>query len=256
MVRVIAFDLDDTLYNATLLSYKSRQGGLRKMQEQGLELIDIEKAFDVLKQVVEEFGSNNEKHYDIFLQRIKNRPDIIKDPNFSISKYVACGVIGYHAVKVRHLRAYRDVKASLQKLKDMGFNLAIISDGVAVKQFEKLIRMDIVNYFDYVFISDEIGIKKPNPDVFKYCIEKMRIPPSEIIYVGDRLDNDIQPANEVGMHSVLIHRSGKYDPNVPNNDISIPVIPEFDIHGLSELFKIIEQLQKQSIEDAGLDVKI
>jgi putative hydrolase of the HAD superfamily len=243
---IIIFDLDDTLYNATWLTNKSRRGGLLMMQEKGLQL-NIEKAMQVLNQIVEEFGSNSSDHYDIFLQRIKNLPDIVKNQDFSISKYIAAGIMGYHKIKVRYLKPYKDVKESLEKLKELGFKLSIISDGIAVKQYEKLLRLNITDYFDWVFITDEVGIKKPNPELFKYCIEKMNVSPSDTIYVGDNLDKDIEPCNAIGMHTVLIHRGGKYDPNFPKNKIQSTVKPEFEIHSLSEIFKIIEVIQKTNL---------
>jgi len=243
---IIVFDLDDTLYNATWLTNKSRLGGLLMMQEKGLQ-VNIEKGIQVLNQIVEEFGSNSANHFDIFLQRIKNRPDIVKNEDYSIAKYIAAGVMGYHKIKVRYLKPYKDVKENLEKLKEMGYKLAIISDGIAVKQWEKLLRLNITDNFDWVFITDEVGIKKPHPELFKYCIAKMKVPPSDTIYVGDNLDKDIEPANQIGMHTVLIHRGGKYDPNFPKNKIHSNVKPEYEIHSLSELFKIIELIQKTNL---------
>ncbi|MHA1870885.1 MAG: TIGR02253 family HAD-type hydrolase [Promethearchaeota archaeon] len=245
MIRLIALDLDDTLYNSSALALKSRLGGLKKMQELGLKFVNFDKAAQILKEVVKEFGSNYSKHFDIFLQRIKGRPEIIENSDFSIAKYVAAGIIGYHYIKVRYLKPYKDVQKALEKFKNNGYKIIIISDGIAVKQYEKLIRMKIVNYFDNVFISDEVGIKKPNPELLKYCLAKMNIAPNETIYIGDRLDYDIKPANELGIHSVLIHRGGKYDPNIHN----IPRVanPEFEIHSLTELSNIIDNINNTDI---------
>ena len=115
MLKVIAFDLDDTLFNATLLANNARYGGIKKIKEMGLD-IDLEKSFSLLKKIVKETGSNYGKHYDLFLKELKNHPDILSNSEFNIPKYIAAGVWGYHSMKVRHLKLYNDVIKNLKKL--------------------------------------------------------------------------------------------------------------------------------------------
>jgi putative hydrolase of the HAD superfamily len=244
MIRVVAFDLDDTLYNATWLVSKSRLGGLKKMQEKGLNFIDFDKAIDVLNQVVVEFGSNYSKHFDIFLKKIKESNNIVSDISFNIPKFVACGVWGYHAAKVRYLKPYRDVKKFFEKIENYNMKIVLMSNGLAVKQYEKILRMKIGIFMDYIFISEEISFNKPDLEFFKIILEKINVEPNEVLYVGDRLDHDIFPANKIGIHSVLIHRGGKYDPNIKENRIKRTIKPEFEIHSLSELINIIKELNQ------------
>jgi putative hydrolase of the HAD superfamily len=246
MIKVIAFDLDDTLYNATWLANKSRLGGLLKMQEKGLKIIDMENAIELLNQIVKRLGSNSPLHFNTFLIELKERTDIVEDTNYSIPKYVACGVWGYHAIKVRYLKPYREVMGSLEKIKGLGYQLAIFSNGIPVKQYEKLVRMDLANLFDYIFISQEINIEKPSHDFFYYCFKEMGVSAEEVMYIGDRLDTDIKPANELGMISVLIHRGGKYDPNIKKNKIDRITEPNYEIHSLNELTKIIKKHAKKA----------
>ena len=245
MIKVIAFDLDDTLHNATWLANKSRLGGLLKMQEKGLKFLDMGKAIDLLNQIVKRLGSNSPKHFNIFLEEVKKRNDIIENPDFSIAKYIACGVWGYHAIKVRFLKPYREVMGSIEKIKSLGYKLAIFSNGIAVKQYEKIVRMDLANLFDYIFISDEIKLNKPDFEFFEYCFKKMEVVANEVVYIGDRLDSDIKPANDLGMVSILIHRGGKYDPNIKKNKIERVTEPNYEIHSLNELVKIIKKQLKK-----------
>ncbi len=246
MIRVVAFDLDDTLYNATWLVSKSRLGGLKKMQEKGLDFMDFDKAIDILNQIVLEFGSNYSKHFDIFLKKIKDHTDIISDNSFNIPKFVACGVWGYHAAKVRYLKPYRDVKKFFEKMENNNMKIVLMSNGLAVKQYEKILRMKIGIYMDYIFISEEIGHNKPDLEFFKIILEKINVEANEVLYIGDRLDHDIFPANQIGIHSVLIHRGGKYDPNIKENRIERTIKPEFEIHSLSELMNIIKKINRSN----------
>lgn len=57
-----------------------------------------------------------------------------------------------------------------------------------------------------IVISDEIGLSKPDPAFFAHVAEVAGVDPGEVMYVGDRVDNDVRPARAAGMIPVLIRR--------------------------------------------------
>ncbi len=59
---------------------------------------------------------------------------------------------------------------------------------------------------DLVASSQRWGVEKPSPDFFERIATELDLPPSEIAYVGDRLDNDVLPAKRAGMLAVFIRR--------------------------------------------------
>ena len=59
---------------------------------------------------------------------------------------------------------------------------------------------------DLVATSADWGVAKPAPEFFARIVEELRLPPGEIAYVGDRVDNDILPAAEAGMFTVHLRR--------------------------------------------------
>ncbi len=59
---------------------------------------------------------------------------------------------------------------------------------------------------DIVASSATFGVGKPDPRFFERIVEACDVPAHEIVYVGDRLDNDILPAQSIGMHAVFIRR--------------------------------------------------
>jgi FMN phosphatase YigB (HAD superfamily) len=71
----------------------------------------------------------------------------------------------------------------------------------------------------------------------------------EAIYIGDRIDKDIGPANLSNIYSVYIHRGGKY--NSQNSPITKKgeFKPNFEILNLNEIFEIIEQINKKNISN-------
>ncbi|MHC5539798.1 HAD family hydrolase [Singulisphaera rosea] len=69
---------------------------------------------------------------------------------------------------------------------------------------EVLNRLGMLEAFEVVALSEEVGLAKPDPDLFRFAIELARAEPKECLMVGDRLDNDIIPASVLGMQTVWI----------------------------------------------------
>jgi FMN phosphatase YigB (HAD superfamily) len=59
---------------------------------------------------------------------------------------------------------------------------------------------------DWIANSAELGAEKPSPEFFARVAGKAGLPPNQIAYVGDRLDNDVVPAQAAGMRSVFLVR--------------------------------------------------
>ncbi|TFG20059.1 MAG: TIGR02253 family HAD-type hydrolase [Promethearchaeota archaeon] len=241
MIHLIGFDLDDTLFNASELATQARIGGLKKIQECGLNF-SLQEGINGLFDIVKEFGSNYTHHYDTLLERMKKDPVKyeITIPDFKIPKYVAAGIMGYHEVKVKNIKPFEDVLGCLVTLKKIGYPMILISDGRPIKQYEKLHRLKIEQFFTDIFISEEIGLQKPNPEYFKYCLNEMDVLPSEFMYVGDRMDHDIKPAKDIGINTVLIHRKGKYDPIISGK--SYPYQADYEISSLEDLLPIVKSI--------------
>lgn len=54
--------------------------------------------------------------------------------------------------------------------------------------------------------STRWGVEKPSPEFFTRVVEETQVPPAQIAYIGDRLDNDVLPAMNAGMFAVFLRR--------------------------------------------------
>jgi HAD superfamily hydrolase (TIGR01662 family) len=98
---------------------------------------------------------------------------------------------------------YPDVRPVLGELHDAGLWLGVA--GNQTMAAGKLLReLDLP--VDMVATSDDWGVSKPDPGFFQRVAESAPCAPGEILYVGDRLDNDIRPASQAGMETALIRR--------------------------------------------------
>jgi putative hydrolase of the HAD superfamily len=207
-LKAVFFDLDDTLFSTTDFAAQARRAAVDNMRRHGLRL-PTEHLLRELQEVIAEFSSNHEQHFDKLLLRLPRRSFDGVNPAI----LVAAGVQAYHDAKFRHLKPYPDVPPVLARLARTDLLRGIITAGLAVKQGDKLLRLGIYDYFTptAIFISDQIGISKPNPKLFQRACEEVGVGPEETMYVGDHPLHDIDPAVELGMVTVRIKR-GKHAP--------------------------------------------
>ena len=69
----------------------------------------------------------------------------------------------------------------------------------------------LLQYIDLVVASAEEGVAKPDKRIFEIALERSNCESQNAIMIGDRVDNDIVPANLLGMHTIWIKQGfGQY----------------------------------------------
>ena len=58
-----------------------------------------------------------------------------------------------------------------------------------------------------MLFRSEVGAQKPDPRFYALALERFGLAPDRVLVVGDRLDNDYEPARAAGLHAVLIDRN-------------------------------------------------
>ena len=86
---------------------------------------------------------------------------------------------------------------------------------------------------DMIATSDDWGVTKPDPGFFRQMLEVTADSADEILYVGDRLDNDIRPADSLGLRTALIRR-GPWG-IIQQGDPDAERVPTMRIDSLAEL---------------------
>lgn len=205
-LRAVLFDIDDTLFSTTAFAQRARQNAVRAMVAAGLELPE-EQVMRELEEVIAEFSSNYDHHFDKLLQRL--RPESLARRNPAM--IVAAGVAAYHDTKFKELAPFDDVYPLLADLRAAGIVTGVVTHGWTGKQAEKVVRLGLVPYLDpsAIFISDQIGISKPNPKLYQVALEDLGFAPAEVMYVGDNVEHDVAPPLSLGMITVWARRAAK-----------------------------------------------
>lgn len=108
----------------------------------------------------------------------------------------------------RNWLLYDDVLDILNSLNDR--RLGIISNGALQQQANKLKKTELDDYFEILVTSQEIGIAKPNKDIFLHACTKAEVNIKDCIYIGDRWETDALGSREAGMKAIWLDRSGNY----------------------------------------------
>jgi putative hydrolase of the HAD superfamily len=232
-LQALLCDIDDTLFSTSDFAERARRNAIRTMIEHGLEA-DEETAYRELIEVIGEFSSNYASHFDKLLVRLPREKYY---PNVNPAILIAAGVIGYHETKSLELRPFPDVLAGLRRLARTTLTLGVVSAGLQTKQAEKLIRLGLYRYFrpDAIFISDQIGIGKPNPKLWTHACAALGLDPREVMYVGDHPTHDIDPCNELGIVTVRCRRGRR------SKDSSGKTEPRYEIESFDELVEILRR---------------
>jgi putative hydrolase of the HAD superfamily len=123
---------------------------------------------------------------------------------------------------------FEDARELLSSLKGSGIPLALITNGAADYQRDKVRALGIENLFDAVIISAEVGVAKPDAAIFALAIDRFGVEPECVWHVGDNLVTDVGGARAASIRSVWLNRRGL---PLPDGEIR----PDLEIRSLSAL---------------------
>ena len=85
------------------------------------------------------------------------------------------------------------------------YELHIITNGFKEVQYGKLNNANINHYFNTVTNSEMVGVKKPNPKIFKHALSVARAIPNNSIMIGDNYEADILGALDMGIDAICFN---------------------------------------------------
>jgi putative hydrolase of the HAD superfamily len=86
----------------------------------------------------------------------------------------------------------------------------------------------LADSIELILDSTEIGISKPDPEIFRIALGKLNLMPSQLVFVGDSYERDIAPAKKLGLRTIWLKGP---NPRAPENAIK----PDLEISTLMDL---------------------
>jgi len=110
---------------------------------------------------------------------------------------------------------FPDVRPTLENLIDSGCTLAVISNAEFFLK-DTLNRLDLSKYFETIVMSEEIGVEKPDPRIFKIALDRVGMSAERCVHVGDLIETDVKGAMSCGITPVWLDRQrlGKKVPGI------------------------------------------
>src|SRR6266566_6016023 len=227
-IRCILFDLGSTLWTAVdksawlnleetsnLIAVETL---LRFTNDKEFSSMDSHTLGTLLRRAVEKrirFGARQNPGYepDFVLATMEALQQLgISKANRTLGENI------YEALRIRIPNSrvlFDDTLSTLAVLKRHGYTLGVVTNRHygGLPFYEDLQKMGLLNYFEYehMAISADLGIRKPNPDIFMHALNKLRVQPEETAMVGDSLKADILGARMLNILAIWKPKASLYE---------------------------------------------
>ena len=135
-----------------------------------------------------------------------------------------------------------DIIQTLSALKQKGIKLAVVSNTFihSSAMNKHLAQLGILDLFDFTCYSYQLDFRKPDPRIFTATAEMIGEKVEDIMFVGDRLDNDVNPAVKVGMTAVLKSTSENASKKLPRRAFRVDTLAQLPglVEKITSLFPV------------------
>ena len=112
----------------------------------------------------------------------------------------------YYLARDAAVTVFPEVEPALAALRARGLTLVAASNGNVPLEAHGL-----DGYFAGTHYAEDVGVRKPDPGFFALAVERAGVSAAASLAVGDRLDNDYEPARAAGLHAVLVDRANRVE---------------------------------------------
>ena len=112
-----------------------------------------------------------------------------------------------HFGRANAWRVFDDVLPTLDRLATLGIKLGVVSNWDE-RLRPLLAELKLADYFEAIVVSCEVGFPKPSRVIFDTAAEKLALPPTAILHVGDSATRDVEGARAAGFQAIWLQRSG------------------------------------------------
>ena len=235
--RAILFDLDDTILVAFGPAQSQWQRVLASYQDHLVPLTTAAAVAAIMDSSGELWADpSRHKHWRHRIGEARRK--IVADAFTTLSgaghrvpaRAVADEIADrFNALHDAELQCFPGAHETLDRLKELGVRLALITNGAATPQRAKVVRFALEHRFDHIQIEGEHGFGKPEERAYTHAMSALGVGPRDTWMVGDNLEWEIAAPQRLGIHAIW---HDGYGVGLPPD---CPVRPDRIIRRLSEL---------------------
>ena len=124
----------------------------------------------------------------------------------------------FRVLSRERFQLFPDSLPVLEKMKESGYPIAVVSDAQKVFCSEEGEILGITPFFSHVIMSTHLGFRKPDPRIFVIACTLLDMAPPETVYIGNDPETDIKGAQGIGMQAILLDRNGENKNQDPKPD--------------------------------------
>ena len=211
-IRTVLFDLDDTLHDDTYAFTTAAEEVAREVAaEHGIDAIALKDAYVAEAEGFWKRLTAEQVRVRLSQLRATMWGNALTSVGLEDSALAERSAANYNVYRKKYFSLFPGALDLLRNLKTSGVRLGLVTNGVSETHHEKIALLQIAEYFDAIFLADEVGMVKPDPLLFAHACRKLESSPAKSAMVGDRYDRDISGAIEAGLYTVWV--------NVRNEDV-------------------------------------
>lgn len=229
--KILLWDIDGTILNFDA----AERAAIRK----GFEAMELGICTD---EMLLDYSSINVEYWKKLERGEMSKPDILvgrfKDffAKYHIDPSVADAFNAQYQLDLGDTICFHENAFELLEELSHGFKQYAVTNGTAKAQHKKLNASGLIKIFDNVFISDELGVEKPNKGFFDLAFSRIKeqigdFSLDEVLIIGDSLTSDIRGGNNACIKTCW------YNPKLQKNALDVHV--DFNISSLEELHNIL-----------------
>ncbi|MDD3642877.1 MAG: HAD-IA family hydrolase [Candidatus Krumholzibacteria bacterium] len=238
MIRLIIFDLDNTLTDFVWMKDQAIDAAIKAMIDAGLDF-PRERIRGEIYRIYDVEGIEYQKVFNHLLVDLIGRVDY---------RILAAGIVGYRKAREAALVLYPHVNRTLLALLKRGLRLAVISDAPRQEAWLRLCYLGLNHIFDTVVAFEDTGERKPSPVPFRVVLDRLGIAPEEALMIGDWPERDIVGAAELGIRTVFARYGDTFGTRDSGADYDID-----DIYRLVSIVDGLNGLPRKEIDDVRSD---
>jgi putative hydrolase of the HAD superfamily len=204
-IEAVLFDLDDTLHDDTLAYQSAAEEVAREVAaEHGIDALALKAAYIAQAEGFWKRLTVDALQTKLDLVRKRLWRAALESVGLDNEEIASRSAQRYNAYRRKYYAPFPGAVELLSSLRTQGKKLGMVTNGLSETHREKIASLRIGEYFDAIFIADEVGMLKPDPLLFAHACAVLGSAPARSAMVGDRYDRDIRGAIEAGLFTVWL----------------------------------------------------
>lgn len=228
MIKNILLDLDNTILD---FSFSEKKALSKTLQHLGL---------DPKEEILHRYSELNVAQWRLLEQGVITREEVMTRRYKILFDEIGVSCSPEAATKYYEKKLSREYcfvpgAREILKVLTRSYRLYLVSNGSVAVQKGRIRRARIMKYFSGIFLSQQIGYEKPNPEFFNYCFKQIpEFKKAETIIIGDSLTSDIKGGINTGIKTVW------FNPGKSLNNENIK--PDYEISKLTDFIPLLNTI--------------